>query len=167
MKLIERIKADQLTARKTNDKVASGALSALLSEASMVGKNAGNRASNDEEVVATIKKFIKNAELTSAALDDKFEKRMGFPKNDSKTRILEEANRLFMEEIVPQMRAIEREISILNDYLPSQLEEATIRGIIAESAFSTMGDVMKYFKEHYTGRYDGKLVSSIAKETFS
>ncbi|MDR3502995.1 MAG: GatB/YqeY domain-containing protein [Legionella sp.] len=62
MTLLERIKADSVFARKARNPISSALLTTLYSEASMVGKNNGNRLSTDEEVVAVVKKFIKNTE---------------------------------------------------------------------------------------------------------
>jgi hypothetical protein len=59
MSLIQTIKADQVQARKARSASAS-ILTTLIGEAEMIGKNAGDRESTDEEVIAIIKKFIKN-----------------------------------------------------------------------------------------------------------
>lgn len=68
MTLIEQIKADYLTARKTKDSVKVSLLATLLGEAQMIGKNAGNRETTDSEVIAVVKKFIKNVnELLAVA----------------------------------------------------------------------------------------------------
>jgi len=58
MTLMEQIKTAQVTARKTGAQEAS-LLTTLLGEAAMVGKNA-NRETTDQEVVAVVKKFVKN-----------------------------------------------------------------------------------------------------------
>ena len=61
MTLLTDIKDKQLTARKAKDEVASSLLTTLYSEAAMVGKNAvPPHDSTDAEVIATIKKFLKN-----------------------------------------------------------------------------------------------------------
>lgn len=58
------------------------------------------------------------------------------------------------------------EIDILTEYLPQQLTELEIRLIVEFQLINTtnLGSIMKHFKENYTGRYDGKIVSIIAKE---
>lgn len=63
MTLIEQIRQKQISARKART-IEASLFTTLLGEAEMVGKNAGNRAPTDEEVVAVIKKFIKNNEET-------------------------------------------------------------------------------------------------------
>lgn len=61
------------------------------------------------------------------------------------------------------------EMNIMEEYLPKQLSEDEIRDIILSRIVQSnvpcnMGVVMKYFKENYSGQYDGKIVSSITKE---
>jgi len=62
MSLIEKIKAEQLEARKSRDSVRASLLTTLLGEVGLVAKNAGHANATDEEVVAMVKKFIKNNE---------------------------------------------------------------------------------------------------------
>lgn len=62
------------------------------------------------------------------------------------------------------------ELKVLNEYLPSQLSEANIRNIISdiqELGIKNIGEIMQYFSRNYAGRYDGKLVSSLAKEVYA
>ena len=61
------------------------------------------------------------------------------------------------------------EMNVMEEYLPKQLSEQDIRDIIMGRMVQSdvpcnMGIVMKYFKENYSGQYDGKMVSIIAKE---
>jgi uncharacterized protein YqeY len=62
MALIDQIKADQLAARKERRALAAALLTTLLGEVGIVAKNAGRTDATDEEVIATVKKFIKNNE---------------------------------------------------------------------------------------------------------
>lgn len=137
MSLIEKIKQDQVAARINRNSLAANLLTTLIGEAEMVGKNAGNRASTDAEVVAVIKKFIKNAEETLDALV--------------------KANRY--DEVVAQ------EINILKNYLPQQLDTATLE-MIAKNC-RDLPDFMRYLKQEYAGRYDGKLASTVAREVYA
>ena len=64
------------------------------------------------------------------------------------------------------------EMKIMEEYLPKQLSETDIRIIINDMHLNSavglnMGLVMKHFKENYSGQYDGKMVSTIAKEMLS
>lgn len=61
------------------------------------------------------------------------------------------------------------EMNVMEEYLPKQLSEQDIRDIIFGRIVQSdvpcnMGIVMKYFKENHNGQYDGKMVSTIAKE---
>lgn len=60
------------------------------------------------------------------------------------------------------------EYAYLKDYIKTQLGQSNIEMIIAEIILeqptANIGVIMKYFKDNYSGQYDGKLVSQIAKE---
>ena len=56
------------------------------------------------------------------------------------------------------------EYAYLKDYIKKQLSEEEIRSIISESGLNKIGPIMSYFSNYYSGQYDGKLVSQIAKE---
>lgn len=60
------------------------------------------------------------------------------------------------------------ECKYLKDYIKTQLGRSEIEVIIADLILqqpnANIGLVMKHFKDNYSGQYDGKLVSQIAKE---
>lgn len=60
------------------------------------------------------------------------------------------------------------EYAYLKDYIKTQLGQSNIEMIIAEVVLqqpdANIGIIMKYFKDNYSGQYDGKIVSQIAKE---
>lgn len=64
----------------------------------------------------------------------------------------------------------EQEYEYLKDYIKVQLTEDEIKHIImglmvrSDVQFN-MGMIMKYFKENYSGQYDGKVVSRFVKES--
>jgi len=62
---------------------------------------------------------------------------------------------------------VEREISVIQLFLPQQLDSATLEKTIQEirsaSPGAGMGAVMKTLKERLAGQYDAKLASEIAK----
>jgi uncharacterized protein YqeY len=65
----------------------------------------------------------------------------------------------------------EDELSILNKYLPAQMDEETLTQIINEQVINNgysdikdMGKIMGYLKNNYDGQYDGSLVSKLIKE---
>lgn len=63
---------------------------------------------------------------------------------------------------------LKEEISVLEQFLPQQLDAATIEKIIrdlkAADASLNMGGVMKVLKEKYNGQYDAKVASQLAKQ---
>jgi len=146
MSLLSEIKKDQLQARKDKNAITATLLTTLIGEAAMIGKNAGNRESTDDEVVAVIKKFIKNnTELMNIVNPET----NGYV--DAKT-----------------------ENEFLAQYVPSQMTEEELRVAIQEQIRTLdkispklMGSVMGWLKEKYVGHYDGKLASKIVKELLS
>ena len=105
----------------------------------MVGKNAGNRETTDDEALAMVRKFLKNATETLQRLDD-----AGRPTDVAKEEIL-----------------------ILNSYLPKQLSAAqlldAVRGMKDVDPALNVGTAMKLLKERYNGLYDGKIASEVVK----
>ena len=136
MNLINQIKSQQLEARKNSSESAS-LLTTLLSEAVNIGKNNGNRETTDAEVVAVVKKFIKNIDETVSALTTR---------NQDATKFLNEK-------------------AVLETFLPKQLTEGELTEIAKTK--SGMPDFMKFLKENHNGQYDGKLASTVAKKVFS
>ena len=134
MTLIEEIKQKQIAARKAGSAEAS-LLTTLLGEAAMVGKNAG-RETTDQEVVAVVKKFIKNIDETVSALSSRGQDAASFL----------------------------AERSILERFLPLQLTEHVLVNI-AEN-HKSMPEFMKFLKENHAGQYDGKLASIVAKKIY-
>ena len=66
------------------------------------------------------------------------------------------------------------EVVILEEYLPSQMDEAELGRIIRNNinfnSYTTMrdmGKVMTYLKKNHDGEYDGKLASTIVKQLLS
>jgi uncharacterized protein YqeY len=135
MSLITKIQDDLLSLRKEGtDKAAISLLTTLYSEAANIGINDGKRVTTDPEVMAVIKKFIKGIDECLQHATDK----------------------------EPYLK----EKSILEKYLPSQMNETELKSAISTFILSrgnsTKADVMKYLKSAYTGKYDGKLASTLA-----
>lgn len=118
----------------------SSLLTTLIGEAEMVGKNAG-REVLDAEVVATIKKFIKNIDETIKVLSADDERARGA-----------------MDERV-----------VLEHFLPRQMDEQqlteAVTAIKAElnAGQKDMGKVMGLLKTRHDGQYDGKMASTVVK----
>jgi len=142
--LISQIKLDALIARKARQTDTATLLTTLYSEASMIGKNAGNRESTDAEVLQVIEKFVKNANEVRIILL-KNNKGVGY---------------------------VDNEILILSKYLPQKMsyEELghVIRGIIKglrkDKSPKLMGEVMSMLKILHGGEYDGKMASEIVRK---
>lgn len=173
MNLIERIKADQLEARKSRDTVAAALLTTLIGEAmtltdsELKDQTAGRIIDFDQKTTATTTKFLKNAKATREILENEFVRVTGHASNDGQTRPLSEETRVFMDGIVPKMRQTDREIEILTSYLPKQLSEAELQKVIADFRASNpdanVGAVMGFLKANYEGLYDGKAASQLAR----
>lgn len=144
--MLEQLKKESFTARKEKDTVKANLLITLISEAEMIGKNDGNRAPTEGEIMAVIKKFLKGLDESIAALK----------KGDRDTS------------------KEEQEKAILESYLPSQMSEEELTGaaneIIAtlpEKSPKMMGNVMGQLKEKYPNQYDGKMASGVVKKLLS
>lgn len=139
MNLLDKIRQDQLTARKTKNALAASLLTTLIGEAAMIGKNDGGRDTTDAETMAVIKKFVKGMDETLNYL-------AGSNEEATKTVTTEKA--------------------ILTDYLPKQMDEAeltsAIRAIIVDVG-QNLGKVMGELKNRHGGVYDGKMASTLAK----
>jgi uncharacterized protein YqeY len=134
--IIEKLSSDLLDARKARtDTVKISLLTTLISEAVKIGFDDGKRASTDAEVIATIKKFIKNM--------DEFKDKIS-------------------DDVISERLNHEREI--LEGYLPVQLTEDDLTRIISEHIGDTKpnkGLIMKFLKENHSGQYDGKLAAMV------
>jgi uncharacterized protein YqeY len=65
---------------------------------------------------------------------------------------------------VTQTEQIKVELEFLNSLIPSNLSLEEINSLVYSLSFTKIGEYMSYFKENYTGRYDGKELSKIVKE---
>lgn len=147
MTLFDKIKQDQLAARKDRDALRALLLTTLIGEATAIGKNDGNREVTDAEVVALMKKFDKGIVESIAALGDNITNDKGAA--DQYVNLLKEQ-------------------SILQHYMPQQMDEhvltLAVRMIVNElGAGPNMGQVMAELKKRHAGQYDGKMASAIVK----
>lgn len=64
----------------------------------------------------------------------------------------------------------EREIKIIETFLPSQLSSEKVEEILrllkSSNPTSNMGLAMKHLKENFAGQYDAKVASDVAKRVF-
>ena len=147
MSLLQTIKDAQLAARKARKSVEAAALTTLIGEALAKGKES-NREPNDAEVIATLRKFAKNAHEMNRIAGD--------------YRDSERADQAWLE------------IQLYESFLPKQLTEEELRvaigHIILDRALGVpgelpkMGTVMQDLKAKHEGNYDAQLASKLVKE---
>lgn len=145
MALLEDIKKEQMVMRKAKRTPEVGILTLLIGETLKVGKDNGNRLPTDEEVVAVIKKFIKNCNDNMSVSDPSSE---FFQKSQS-------------------------EVEYLSKFLPRQLSENEIRAFVLDEIDSAggvpnmkmMGSIMKSLTTKFPGQVDGKEASKIVRGT--
>ena len=151
--LLDTLKNDALAARKARDAVRSALLTTLVAEAAKVGKDNGNRASTEAEVVAVVKKFIKNTEETLRVLE-------GNPAETPGEKL----------EGKPAEAQARSELEILMAYLPRQASEEDVRAKVAElvgglsdRSPKQMGVVMAGLNAAFEGNFDKAVASKIVK----
>ena len=132
--LLEKIRQDMHEAKKNKDALKANLLSTLYAELFTLSKSGKELTEEDE--IKSIKKFIKNADETLA---------LEIP-DEQKTKFKSEKE-------------------ILESYLPQQLGKDEIEKIVSgmSAEGKNMKDIMAYFKENYSGRYDGKTVNEIVR----
>lgn len=146
MKLIEKIKMEQLQARKENQTIKKSLLTTLYSEALNVGKTQGNRDSTNDEVISIVKKFIKNTEQNIEI----------YIKNEK-----EEAKNIAIQEL-----------NILKSYLPQAPSMDDVMIKVEElmdmnnwkKEPSVIGKIMKELKTIYGSSLDGGAISKKLKD---
>lgn len=130
--LFEKIKRDQIEARKKKA-LEVPLLTTLIGEAGKLGKDAHGGDPTDQEVVTTVKKFIKNI-------------------NDLLTHSVDNPTALFeksiLEAYLPQQLT---RLEIVNILIDGQYNFKDKK---------VLGTVMGDFKKRFEGRYDAALVKS-------
>jgi uncharacterized protein YqeY len=145
--LKQQIQSDMKTAMKGGDKPRLGVIRLIL--AAIKQKEVDDRIElNDEQVLAILDKMIKQ-------------------RRDSVTQY-EDAGRT---ELADQEKF---EIGIIQDYLPEQLDEAAVAGMIDEAIAATgaatmkdMGKLMGMLKPKLQGRADMGQASALIKQKLS
>lgn len=137
--LIETLKADTLTARKTKAPEAA-VLRTVLGTLETRGKQK-NTTVDDVLAMAVIKSTLKGLYETQAALEGK-----GRPADTAQTAL---------------------EILALERYLPKQMTETEMKaavGVAISEGHTAIGSIMGYLKANHEGTYDGKMASQIIKQ---
>lgn len=156
MALLDELKADQLAARKSGDRLKADLLTTLISEATQITTEEFKRGVTDvtdEKVAATVAKFLKNTKLTLENLASERGRLSGAGGDASR--------------IDERTKAAEAELAILSSYSPKQMTEAELRAAIddfrAKNPDANVGSIMAYLKTSFGGQYDGKLASALAR----
>ena len=143
--LEEQIQKDYVAAMKAKDAFKAGVLSFLRAQIKNVIINEKKDALTDDEVVAVIKKQVKQ-------------------RQDS----IEQFKTGGRDDLVQKESS---ELEILKSYLPEEMSEEAIETIvneaIAETGASSMKDMgadMKLVTPQTTGRADGRLVSELVRK---
>lgn len=137
--IYDDIKSAQIAARKEKDKVKALCLTTLMGELQNKSTSTGDKSVSDDLVISTLKKFIKDINFTlSNQIND----------NPSLVR----------EHLILS--------TILDENTPDQMSDIDIKtameSLIGDGA-TNIGLIMKGMKEKYSGLYDGKSASLIAK----
>lgn len=141
MSLAEKIRSNIPLAMKAKDPIRLQALRSLQSEFQYEEMQKGSLTSDD--IIAILKREVK--------------------KRHESLEYEEKAGRQDAIEV------LKKEISVIEEFLPSQLSEDKLKEIILEiktKGASNMGLAMKELKTSYAGQYDAKRASEIAKEIF-
>lgn len=69
---------------------------------------------------------------------------------------------------IDSIPTLERELAIIEEFLPKQLSRDELTSIIGEikqkSGSTNLGEIMKILKEGHGGSYDGKMASEVARQ---
>lgn len=156
MALLDALKADQLSARKSNDRPKADLLTTLIGEATQITTEEFKRGVTevtDEKVAATVAKFLKNTKLTLENLASE------------RARLVEAGGDA--SKVDARTQAAETELAILASYSPKQMTEAELREAIddfrAKNPDANVGTIMAHLKTSFGGQYDGKAASALAR----
>lgn len=138
MSLLEQIKKDQFEARKNKESLKAVLLTTLFAEASMIGKNAGNRDTTDDETAKVIQKFLKGVNETIEFVTKG---------NNTEALATAQAEKAILEAYLPKMATAD------------EIEKAV--GDLVAEGINTMGAIMKALKEKFGSTLDGKLASKV------
>lgn len=141
MSIVTQMKADRILAR-VEDKGTFALLTNIIGEFDLARTQKANLSKSEDDIMVSIVKVgIAHTKEEIASLK---------AVSASQTRI----------------ERAERDIIVLERYLPEMLDEEDLRKVAEASKLLgwKMPDMMKHLKEQFPNRYDGGLASSIAKE---
>ncbi len=145
MSFTDKINADLKEAMKAKNEQALRGIRAIKAAILLANTDGSGQEMTDERALPILQKLVKQRK---ESLD------------------------IFIKQGREDLAIVEREeIAIIEKYLPAQMDEATLRKMIAEIITETgakdgkdMGKVMGAATKRAAGQADGKLISAIAKE---
>lgn len=141
MSVIEQLRAKSMEIRKDPDrKWLAPSIMFAISEIEKIGKNAGNRATTDDEAIKVVQKILITLEDNIAVATN--------------------------ADAIVKFAA---EHDVLRAVLPQMASEADIRGFLQESYVDvkpSKGDVMKTLRFKFGAKIDMKRAGDIVKELY-
>lgn len=143
--LLDTLKNDKLNALKNHERLKKDILNIVLQKCQFL----------------EIEKRTKGLELTEEDCFQAIQKTL---------KELEEERKSFSQAALKEHKYISKVMDlkiqkeVLLAYIPEQLTIAEIKEILATIEDKSLPFVMKYFKAHYAGQVDMKLVNQIVKE---
>ena len=143
--IITQIKTAQLEARKARLPETTALLTTMIGECEMAGKNAGNRAPTDAEVLTVLKKFESN--------------------------MVDNLNIYKQRGMNDQVAIVQKELDTVRLYLPAKLSDEQvlmdIGGLLVQLNLKleqkSMGVFVKELRAKYGDQFDGGQVSRLFK----
>lgn len=140
MSVIEKLKSESIRLRKERNTLAP-AIGFTLSEIDRVGKNAGNRATTDDEAISVIQKQI-------AIINENLKLDI-----DDGRKIAFASERQVLLSVLPQMAS--------DDEIKTALRE-----VIGETAPANKGIAMKVIKERFGAKVDMRHAGTVVTELY-
>lgn len=138
MSLIDRLKSEMREARLARDTKDVTFFSTIIGELegkAKLKKPVEAQVVTDEEVIAYAKRYIQTN------LDN-----------------------IRLAKTIEEVQFLEQENAYLSQFVPDELTENQIKDVILSNEFFNIGQFMQHMKQHYAGRYDGKLATEIFKK---
>ena len=137
--IYEQIKKDNIQAMKDKNVVARSLFSVVMNKIKLEEIRKREKAQElvDADVVAILQKTIKELE-------------------EEKTNFAKVGN-------AEQVEVIEKQMKIVEEYLPQMLSEEEIKTIIFSLDDKSVPNVMKHFKANYNGKCDMRKVQEVLK----
>lgn len=142
---LSRIEADIISAMKSGNKTRLDILRMLVNRIKMTAKNDKNRAVVDGDIITAALKTVKEAN---------------------------ETRDIYLTRNV-DTSAQDDEIAIVSEYLPKQMDEGELQGLIDQIVANVgssvkgkalMGPIMKELNGKYKGQFDPKLANAIVSK---